>query len=126
MDEIHEIPDAPAIPDSDARLWATLCHLAGLLMFVGIPFANLIGPLVIWLVKRDSSPYVDREGKEAVNFQISMTIYGVVSILLMFVLIGLGLFLLLAIANLVLCIIAGIKANEGAGYRYPLNLRLMK
>ena len=102
-----------------------LAHLSALSGFV-IPFGNIIGPLLIWLVKRDEMSFVADQGKEALNFNISMTIYLLVSGVLIFVLIGIPLIIVLAIAWLVLSILAAVKANEGVVYRYPLTLRLVK
>src|SRR5687768_9744196 len=67
--------------------WAMICHLAALSGFV-IPLGNVLGPLVVWLIKKDTMPLVDKHGKEALNFQITVTIAMVISIVLMFVLIG--------------------------------------
>jgi uncharacterized Tic20 family protein len=91
-----------------------------------IPFGSIVGPLIIWLIKKDEMPFVDDQGKEALNFNISMTIYGLISVLLVFVLIGFILLVVLGIAWLVLAIVAAVKANEGIAYRYPLTLRLVK
>ena len=112
--------------DKDARLWAMLCHLSALLAFTCIPFANLIAPLIIWMVKRETHPFVDDQGKEAVNFQILLSIIGIVIFILSFV--GIGIFLgpILGIVLLVFAILAGVKANSGEYYRYPFNWRLIK
>ena len=109
---------------SDERTMAMLCHLAAFAGVV-IPFGNIIGPLVIWLIKKDSSPYIDYHGKEALNFQIAFTIYMLISLLLMMVLIGLILLPVVGIAGLVLMIIAAIKAKDGEEYRYPYIFRLL-
>lgn len=109
----------------ESRMWAMLAHLSALSGFV-IPFGNIIGPLLIWLVKRDEMSFVADQGKEALNFNISMTIYMLVSGVLIFVLIGIPLIIVLGIAWLVLAILAAVKANEGVVYRYPLTLRLVK
>ena len=114
------------VPDKDARMWAMFCHLGGLAVFTGIPFASIIAPLIIWLLKRDSSPYVDEHGKEALNFQISMAIYGIVVFVLCFVIIGFLLIPVLFIADLVFMIMAAIKANDGQSYQYPLTIRFVK
>ncbi len=103
-----------------------ICHLAALAGFVGIPLGNVLGPLIVWLIKREEFPLVADQGKESLNFQISMTIYGVICIPLMFVVIGFLLGLALLIADVVFIIIAAMKANEGALYRYPLTIRLIK
>jgi len=119
-------PDSGAPIDKDARLWAMLCHLSALLVFTCIPFANLIAPLIIWMVKRETHPFVDDQGKEAVNFQILLSIIGIVVGLTMFVGIGVFLYPILVIVLLVFAILAGVKANNGEYYRYPFNWRLIK
>ncbi len=108
------------------KMNAMLCHLLALLGFIGIPFGNVLGPLVMWLVKKDSSPLVDENGKESLNFQISMTIYFIISFALTFILIGIPLMILLAIADLVLVIMASVKVNNGESYQYPMTIRLIK
>lgn len=105
---------------------AMLCHLMSLLLFIGIPLGNIIGPLIVWLTKKDGDPFVDETGKEVLNFQISMTIYGAVCIALSFVIIGLILLPILIILNVVYTIIAALKANDGILYRYPCSIRFFK
>jgi uncharacterized Tic20 family protein len=121
-------PTVEAIEEitKDAKMWAMFCHLAALAMFTSIPFANVIGPLILWLVKKDDFKFVDNQGKEALNFQISIAIYALACIPLFFILIGAFLFVALAIFNLVMIIIASIEANKGNSYRYPLCIRLIK
>ena len=106
----------------DARMWAMLCHLAGLAFLVVPAIGSVIGPLIVWLIKKDQYPFVDEQGKEALNFQITMLIYGFVAGLLMFVCIGFLLLPAVAIVDIVLLIIAAIKANDGHHYRYPYPL----
>ena len=110
----------------DERMWGMFCHLAALAAFVGIPLGNVIGPLVVWLIKKDEFPFVNEQGKESLNFQISMSIYALVCFPLMFVLIGIPLLIAVVIADLVLVIMAALKAYEGIAYRYPLTIRLIK
>jgi len=112
-------------PSQEARQWAMFCHFAA---FAGllIPFGNLLGPLIVWQVKREADPYIDQQGKEAVNFQITVTLAMLVSCLLMLVLVGFLLLALVGAGALVLTIIAGIKANEGVAYRYPFTWRALK
>jgi len=112
-------------PSQEARQWAMFCHFAAFLGFI-FPFGNLLGPLIVWQIKRESDPFVDRQGKEALNFQITVSIAVVVSCLLMLVVIGFFLLGLVSIGALVLTIIAGIKANEGLDYRYPFTWRPIK
>ncbi len=103
----------------DATNMAMLCHL--LAIFIGF-----IGPLIIWLVKKDDDPFIDDQGKEALNFQITVLIAMIASGLLCFVCIGFVLMPLVWIADLVLCVIASIKASIGQAYRYPLAIRFVK
>ena len=104
--------------------WGMFCHLAALAGFV-VPFGNIIGPLVIWLIKKDESEFVNDQGKESLNFQISITIYAIVSALLMLVVIGIFLLVAVGILSMVFIILAAIKANNGEKYRYPLTIRFI-
>ena len=119
-----EPPLAPG--EKEERLWGMLCHLAALSAFVGVPFGHVLGPLVVWLIKRNEIPMVEQQGKESLNFQISMTIYGMVAFLLVFVVVGIFLLIGLGIFNLVMVIIASVRANDGRLYRYPLTIRFLK
>ena len=109
----------------DERMWAMLCHLTVLSGFV-IPFGNIIGPLIIWLIKREEYGLVHDQGKEALNFQLTMLIGFLICIPLAFFCIGGILALVLAVLNLVFVIIAALKANEGVCYRYPMCIRFIK
>jgi len=101
-----------------------LCHLSTLAGFF-IPLAHIVAPLVIWLIQKDKMPLVDDQGKEAVNFQISMTIYYIVTALTIFLMIGCVLLPAALIFDLVVTIIAAVKANQGVAYRYPLCIRFI-
>jgi uncharacterized Tic20 family protein len=120
---MNEITPPQTQPEN--RTWEILCHITALAGFIGLPLANIIAPLVIWLLKKQESPSVDAHGKESVNFQISMTIYTILAGLSCFVLIGVVLLPAVLIANLVLIIIASIKASNGQFYRYPLTIRFI-
>ena len=109
-----------------ANMWAMFCHLSGFLIFIGIPFGNIIAPLIIWLIKKDEFPLVDDQGKESLNFQISITIYGIVAGLLCFIFIGFILLPVIFVADIVLIIIATVKTNDGETYRYPFTIRFIK
>lgn len=111
--------------DQQTRTWGMLCHLTALAGFIGVPFGHLLGPLVVYLIKKDEYPFVDDQGKESLNFQISMTIYGIVAGLLIFVLVGIPLLIGLVILDVVLVIIASVEASKGVVYRYPLTIRLI-
>ena len=112
-------------PTQDERTWGMLAHLSTFLGLL-IPFGTIIAPLVVWLVKKDQSVFVGENAKEALNFNITLAIAGVVCWILVFVFIGVLLFIALAIYWLVMTIIAAIKANEGNIYRYGISLRLVK
>lgn len=119
-------PDASGVASAKGeRTYAMFCHLGALSGFV-VPFGNIIVPLVLWLVKKDSSPFIDFNGRESLNFQISMLIYSLVSAVLILVVIGLFLLAGLWIFNLVIVIIAGVRAENGEQFRYPLTIRFIK
>ena len=119
------IPEAAPEPDKDAKMWAMFCHLAGLATYL-MPLGGIIAPLIIWQIKKDEHPFINENGKEALNFQISIFIYFVVAFLLVFAFIGFFLVPAVVVFNLVLLIIAGIKANNGESYQYPLCIRFIK
>ncbi|OBR66746.1 orotate phosphoribosyltransferase [Paenibacillus oryzae] len=102
-----------------------LCHLLALSTFI-VPLGSILGPLVMWLIKKDQSPYVDAQGKESLNFQISIAIYAIVASILILILIGGILLIGIGIFWLVFVIIASTKANDGIVYRYPLTIRFLK
>ena len=110
----------------EERNWAMACHLTGLSSLIGVPFGNIIVPLIIWLIKKDEFPFVAEQGKESLNFQISMTIYAIVAGILC--MIGIGFFLLaaLVIVDLIFVINAAVKATKGEGYKYPLAIKFIK
>lgn len=133
-------PDEPPLvgaPSAEERQWAMFAHLSALLGAIfTAPFGHgwgcFIGPLIIWLVKKDTMPFVNDQGKEALNFNITVAIAFLALLLLSIMTFGIGLFLaiplsvIIGIAWLVFTIIAAIKANEGVRYRYPFTLRLIK
>ena len=112
------------IPSDQERQWALFAHLSALAGFL-IPFGNVIGPLIVWQIKKAEMPFVDEQGKEALNFQITVTIAAVVCILLMVIFIGILLLPVVAIGALVLTVIAAVKATGGEHYRYPISWRLI-
>lgn len=122
MDEQTVVPTEPS---TEAKQWAMLTHLATFAAFF-IPFGSIIGPLLVWQLKKDLDPFVVQNGKEAVNFQITVAIAAVVCVILIFAVIGALLLPVLGLAWLILSIIAGVKANEGVAYRYPLTIRFIK
>jgi uncharacterized Tic20 family protein len=118
-------PAQEAGPGKDERMWAMLCHLAALAAHV-CPFGNVVGPLVVWLIKKDEYPLVDDQGKEAVNFQITMTIAGLLCLPLVFVIVGIFLAIAVYFASFILAIVAAVRANGGERYRYPFSIRFIR
>lgn len=116
-------PPPPAahqpMSESDARLWAMLAHLSGIIL-------AFIGPLIVMLVFGPRNEFVKKQSTEALNFQIMITIGYIVSFILTFVVIGIFLFFIVWIVDIVFCIIAGLAANKGEDYRYPFSIRLVK
>ena len=139
MNESNESLNPPPPPlqtnglSSEERQWAMFAHLSAL---VGAVLTGgwgcFIGPLIIWMVKKDTMPFVDDQGKEALNFNITAGIAFLALLLLSIMTLGIGLiiaipgWIVIGIAWLVFTIIAAMKANEGVAYRYPLTLRLIK
>ncbi len=127
MTDGNEFTAPPPAPSGAApqeyRTMALIAHLLGIVTW-------FIGPLIIWLINKDNSSkaFVIDQAKEALNFQITITIAFIASFILTIVTLGLLFFVptLVGIANLVFCILAGIKANNGETYRYPFTLRLIK
>jgi uncharacterized protein len=115
--------------DKDARIWGVLCHLTALLGIIGIPLGHIFGPLTVWLLKRNSYPFVREQGIESLNFQLSMTLYiALAAAFLYFTKLGLGMILILIMApvNILLVIIASVRAYNGETYDYPLKIRFIK
>ncbi|OOG61371.1 orotate phosphoribosyltransferase [Rhodanobacter sp. B04] len=130
-------PSLAGVPSTEERQWAMFAHLSSLLGAIltgafGGGWGCFIGPLIIWLVKKDTMPFVDDQGKEALNFNITVAIAFLILLLLSVMTLGIGLIIaiplwvIIGLAWLVLTIIAAIKANEGVRYRYPFTLRLIK
>lgn len=108
----------------DERMFAMLCHLSVFSGFV-IPFGNIIGPLIIWKMKKYEFPLVDDQGKEVLNFQISMLIYIAISLVLTIFIIGIPILIALLIFDLIITVIGALKANEGIMYRYPMSMHIL-
>lgn len=121
----HESVTSPNQTE-EARRWAMITHLSALVGLLGNGIGFLIAPLVVWLVRKDTDPFVDDQGKEAVNFQLTMFIAAIVGIILSFVLIGIPLLIVIGLMAIIFPIIAAVKANDGHRYRYPLTIRFLK
>ncbi len=122
---MSDVSNAPQV-SKDEQNWAMACHLSALAGFL-IPFGNIAGPLIVWLIKRAEMPLVDIHGKEALNFQITVSIAVAICVALMFVLVGFVLIFIVGLGALVLTIMAAVKVSNGDfEYRYPFTLRLLK
>jgi uncharacterized Tic20 family protein len=111
----------------DEKSWGMYVHLAALAGLV-VPGGNLIGPLIVWMMKKDEMPFVDRHGKEEVNFQINILIVALLTLPIVLITFGIAIFLPMAVGILgaVMPIVAGMKANNGEEYQYPYIVRLIK
>jgi uncharacterized Tic20 family protein len=122
---------APLALTAEDRQWGLFAHLSALLGLLvgGLTF---IGPLIVWLVKKDESKFVDYHGKESLNFQLNILIYTLILVAATVGTCGIGLIVTapllgaLAVYAIVMPIIAGLKANEGKLYEYPLTFRMIK
>jgi uncharacterized Tic20 family protein len=109
----------------EERLWATACHLVALAGFAtGVAF--VVGPLVVWLIQKDEYRLVDDQGKESVNFQISMLIYGLLLVPSVLLAVGIPLLVAWGVAEFVLIVVAAGRANKGERFRYPLTIRFIR
>ena len=109
-------------------MMAMICHLlpfAGVLV-PSLPVLNIVAPLVLWLIKKDTMPFVNQQGKEVLNFQITMSIAIFICVLTFWLLLPIVIAFVIGIAGMVFMIIGAIKANDGVAYRYPFALRLIK
>ncbi len=109
-----------------ARQWSMWIHLSGLCHYVlPIPGVGVIAPLILWSMKKEDSPYIDENGREAINFQISILIYLVMAGVLILLFIGIFLVPAVLLFQLIVCVYAGLRANDGHITRYPLTIRFL-
>jgi hypothetical protein len=113
------------VDDKDERMWGMFCHLSALSGFI-IPFGNIIGPLIIYSMKKEEYAFVADQGKESLNFQISMLIYLIISGIAVLLVIGIFMLVVLGLVSLILTVVASVRANDGEHYRYPLCIRFIK
>ncbi len=117
-------PVEGALTEEQENNWAMWAHISTFLSIL-VPLGNLIGPIIVWQLKKNESEFVTDQAKEALNFQISMMIYMIISVVLILVVIGIFLLIGLVLFSLIMVIVAGVKANDGEYYRYPMCLRLI-
>ena len=109
-------------------MWAMIAHLSAFAMYF-TAVGHIVGPLIVWLAKRDGHPFVDSQAREALNFQISWSIYMLANLVLFFTIIGaivaVPLFFVLPAFQVVCMVFAAIKANDGVDFKYPLSIRFL-
>lgn len=130
--ESQVTPDQDVVPVGDERTWALLGHLSALSAFVVTGIGCVLGPLIIWLVKRDTLPFAADQAKEALNFNITVLIAAAGLVLFSIITVGIGLLLTVPLGFalffywLIFTIVAAVNANNGVRYRYPMTLRLVQ
>ena len=122
---MNENAGATTLSAEEVRKWAMICHLSALVGLLGNGIGFLIGPLVVWLIKREDDPAIEKQGKEAVNFQLTMFLAMFVSLLLAFVLIGIPLLFIFGLMMVIFPIIAAVKTGNRERYRYPISIRFI-
>ncbi|MCU0795229.1 MAG: DUF4870 domain-containing protein [Akkermansiaceae bacterium] len=118
-------PPSPDAVSQDDKTFGMLCHLSGLIASstIGLGF---VGPLIVWLIKKDQSPYVDAHGKEALNFYLTLLIAVAVCVPLVLIFVGILLLIIIGIGALVLGVLASVAAYQGRMYHYPICIRFIK
>lgn len=114
MKEIRELSETE-------RNWAMLCHLSAFAGFF-FPFGGIIGPLICWLTRKDESQWVDQNGKASLNFQMSLLLYMVLAVPLIFIIVGIPIVVFLGFLKVVCIIIASVKASKGEEFKYPISI----
>ena len=113
------------MPKRKERNWAMYIHFAQLLNIL-VPFLGLITVIILWQIKKEESTYINIHGKIVLNWMLSYFIYGIIAFFLIYVGIGIVILVILKIAIFILAIIAGLKANNGEIWRYPLSIEFLK
>ena len=116
---------APTISPAEERNWAVATHLAAFSGYIGVPCGHILGPLIIWLIKKDTSNFLDEVGKETVNYNISILIWFVICIPFCFILIGIPVLIGLMIMDIIVTIMAAVAASNGEQYKYPLAIKFI-
>lgn len=109
----------------EERIWAMLCHFSSMLVYL-FPYGHIIVLLILWLIKRDTSPFIDDQGKEALNYNLSIMIYATIALMFSFFIVGIPFLVGLFIFDFIIIIVAGVRASNGEYYRYPITIRFIK
>lgn len=119
------ISRSPEADSEGTRLWLMLCHLSALLGYV-FPFGHVLGPLAVWMFRRDRVPGVEAAGRESLNFQLTVTMMGLIGVMLSVVFIGLVLLFLVVVFHFCMTLYASIRVQRGGEFSYPLTVRFIK
>jgi len=106
------------------RIWCMLCHLTALLGYI-IPFANIVAPLVIWITRRNTVRGVDDAGRESLNFQLTVSLFGLIGVMLSAIFVGLVLLFVLVVFQVSMVLFASVRAQRGGEVRYPVCIRII-
>jgi uncharacterized protein len=120
----NQATEAGAV-DQAVRNTAVAAHLSTFAELI-VPFGSVIGPLAVWLTRRHRDPFIDNAGREALNFGISIAIYGSLLLVAALLLVGIPFLIVGVVAWVVLASLAAAKASQGQAYRYPLTMRLIR
>lgn len=110
----------------DEKNYVMWMHISGLSSYIGVPFGHFLVPLVLWLLKRKESSVVDQQGKEILNFQLTITFYLIFSYILVFILIGFLFIGVVILLHIIAAIVAAVRAHEGVMFRYPVTFRVIR
>lgn len=108
------------------RIYATWMHLAGLSSYIGVPFGHVLIPLIMWSLKHKESPYIDQQGRDVLNFQLTITFYLIFSYILIFILIGFLFVGVVVLLHVIATIMAAVKTYNGETFRYPVTFPLIR
>jgi len=122
---MDENPGIRKEKNKQASTWGMFCHLAALLGLIA-PLLNILGPFIVWLMKKNEFPFVDEQGKESMNFQMTMTLLTILALLLVFVKIGILLLFAIGIVDVIFVVIASVRTSNGESYHYPFKIRFIK
>jgi uncharacterized Tic20 family protein len=122
---VNEDTTKPSV-DRQAQIWGMACHLSALVAMTGLPLGHIFGPLIVWLIKKKTHHFIYEQGKESLNFQLSMTLYTLVIAPLIYIKIGMVLIFVLVVINFILVIIASLRAYQGEIFQYPFKIRFIK
>lgn len=108
------------------RNYATWMHIAGLSSYIGVPFGHVLIPLIMWALKHRESAYLDRQGREVLNFQLTISFYLIFSYMLIYILVGFVFIAVVVLLQIIAAIMAAVKTYHGEDFRYPVTFRMIR